>query len=98
MTDESKQPQNQKHNEDSPEHMFSFELVYFASHPGPRLRLKFFRNSSLSSRGGTLWWFKENAGGSDLEWLQRQVSALTNQSMRAKFFVASLLALSLTGG
>jgi hypothetical protein len=42
MTDESEQPQNQKHNKDSPKHMFSFELVYFTSHEGARVRLKIF--------------------------------------------------------
>jgi hypothetical protein len=45
--DESQQSQNQKHNKDSPEHMFSFELVYFASHPGARVRLKIFGISIL---------------------------------------------------
>jgi hypothetical protein len=39
---ESQQREDQKHNKDSPEHMFSFELVYFASHAGVRVRLKIF--------------------------------------------------------
>jgi hypothetical protein len=39
---ESQQREDQQHNKDSPEHMFSFELVYFASHAGVRLRLKIF--------------------------------------------------------
>src|SRR3954447_22062096 len=47
MTDEAEKPENQQHNKNSPEHMFSFELVYFASHPGSRVRLKIFENSSL---------------------------------------------------
>jgi hypothetical protein len=41
---ETEQPQNQKNYKDSPKHMFSFELVYFASFPGRRVRLKIFRN------------------------------------------------------
>jgi hypothetical protein len=41
MTDESEEPENQQHNKNSPEHMFSFELVYFASHAGSRVRLRF---------------------------------------------------------
>jgi hypothetical protein len=42
---ESQQREDQQHNKDSPEHMFSFELVYFASHAGVRLRLKIFEKS-----------------------------------------------------
>jgi hypothetical protein len=42
--DESQERENQQHNKDSPEHMFSFELVYFASHAVARLRLKIFGN------------------------------------------------------
>jgi hypothetical protein len=42
MTDEPEQPKNEQHNEDSPKHMISFELVYFASRAGPRVRLKIF--------------------------------------------------------
>src|SRR5437764_3801936 len=45
MTDESEQPEDQKHNKDSPEHMFSFELVYFASFAEGWVRLKIFRIS-----------------------------------------------------
>src|SRR4051812_47975736 len=71
VTDESEQPENQQHNENSPEHMFSFELVYFASFPGRRVRLKIFGKSSLFPRAGSLWRFKESTGGSDLEGLQR---------------------------
>jgi hypothetical protein len=41
--DKSQQREDQQHNKDSPEHMFSFELVYFASHAGARLRLKIFK-------------------------------------------------------
>jgi hypothetical protein len=32
--------------------MFSFELVYFASHPAARVRLKDFQLSALSAPGG----------------------------------------------
>jgi hypothetical protein len=39
---EPQQREDQQHNKDSPEHMFSFELVYFASHTEVRLRLKIF--------------------------------------------------------
>jgi hypothetical protein len=52
---ESKQGEDQQHNKDSPEHMFSFELVYFASHAGVRLRLKIFgwrpRFEKITTRG-----------------------------------------------
>jgi len=41
---EAEQPQNQKNYKDSPKHMFSFELVYFASFAERPLRLKIFRN------------------------------------------------------
>jgi hypothetical protein len=41
---ESQQREDQQHNKDSPEHMFSFELVYFASHAEVRLRLRFLKN------------------------------------------------------
>jgi hypothetical protein len=41
---EAEQPQNQKNYKDSPKHMFSFELVYFASFPERWLRLKIFSN------------------------------------------------------
>jgi hypothetical protein len=36
---ESQQREDQQNNKDSPKHMFSFELVYFASHAGGRSRL-----------------------------------------------------------
>jgi hypothetical protein len=49
--DESQQGQNQQHNKDSPEHMFSFGLVYFASFPGASPRLKIFENSRAFSAG-----------------------------------------------
>lgn len=53
MTDESEEPENQQHNKDSPEHMFSFELVYFASFPEVRVRLNIFAALSFSfPRGG----------------------------------------------
>src|SRR3954470_946943 len=71
MTDESEEPENQQHNKNSPEHMFSFELVYFASHPGSRVRLRFSEILYSFSRGGSLWHFEESTGGSDLEGLQR---------------------------
>jgi hypothetical protein len=45
---EPEQPENQKHNEEGPEHMFSFELVYFASFAGRRPRLKIFENPRAS--------------------------------------------------
>jgi hypothetical protein len=32
--------------------MFSFELVYFASHPAAQVRLKDFQFAALSARGG----------------------------------------------
>src|SRR5256714_11463230 len=43
VTDEAEQPQNQKNYKDSPEHMFPFELVYFASRARARLRVKIFQ-------------------------------------------------------
>jgi hypothetical protein len=49
---ESQQGEDQQHNKDSPEHMFSFELVYFASHAGARLRLKIFEKSRGWGRTG----------------------------------------------
>src|SRR5205085_4976741 len=49
MSDEPEQPQNQEHNKDSPEHMFSFELVYFASRPRVRLRVKIFQNRAVGN-------------------------------------------------
>src|SRR2546423_5004890 len=55
VSDEPEQPQNQEHNKDSPEHMFSFELVYFASREGVRLRVKIFQNRAV----GNCW----RAGG-----------------------------------
>jgi hypothetical protein len=42
VTNETEEPKNEQHNEDSPKHIFSFELVYFASRAGPRVRLKIF--------------------------------------------------------
>jgi hypothetical protein len=42
--DESEQSQNQQHDKDSPEHMFSFELVYFTSFGGFGVRLRFLKN------------------------------------------------------
>jgi hypothetical protein len=53
--DESQQSQNQQHNKDSPEHMFSFELVYFASHPAARVRLKDFQLAAVSAPGRRLY-------------------------------------------
>src|SRR5205085_4067435 len=49
MSDEPEQPKNQEHNKDSPEHMFSFELVYFASRPRVRLRVKIFQNRAVGN-------------------------------------------------
>jgi hypothetical protein len=49
--DESQQSQNQKHNKDGPEHMFSFELVYFASHPEAQVRLKDFQFTAVCAPG-----------------------------------------------
>src|SRR4051794_29839105 len=43
VTDESEKPENQENNEDGPEHMFSFELVYFASRARAELRVKIFQ-------------------------------------------------------
>src|SRR6266404_1132538 len=43
MTDETEEPENQEHHEDSPKHMFSFELVSFASRVGARVRLTFLK-------------------------------------------------------
>jgi hypothetical protein len=42
--------------------MFSFGLVYFASHPGAQVRLKIFRFSYSFARGAALWRFKEITG------------------------------------
>ena len=42
LSDETEEPQNQENDEDSPEHMFSFWLVSFASCAEPLVRLKFF--------------------------------------------------------
>jgi hypothetical protein len=43
VTDESEKPEDQQNNEDSPKHMFSFELVYFASRALVELRVKIFQ-------------------------------------------------------
>src|SRR3954469_10585832 len=51
MANESQEPENQQHNKDSPEHMFSFELVYFASHARARVRVRFFK----FARVGMCW-------------------------------------------
>jgi hypothetical protein len=48
---ESQQGEDQQHNKDSPEHMFSFELVYFTSQAGVRLRLKIFENPAGGRSG-----------------------------------------------
>jgi hypothetical protein len=48
---EPQQREDQQHNKDSPEHMFSFELVYFASHAEVRLRLKIFENPAGGRSG-----------------------------------------------
>jgi hypothetical protein len=40
---EAEQPEHQKNNEDSPKHMFSFELVYFASFAEVGSRSKIFK-------------------------------------------------------
>jgi hypothetical protein len=48
--DESEQRQNQEHDEDGPEHMFSFELVYFTSFPRLGVRLKIFEKSPQRDR------------------------------------------------
>jgi hypothetical protein len=49
MANESEEPENQQHNKDSPEHMFSFELVYFASHARVRLRVNIFQIRSVGN-------------------------------------------------
>jgi hypothetical protein len=49
--DESQQGEDQQHNEDSPEHMFSFALVYFASFAAGSVRLKIFGNPGAFSAG-----------------------------------------------
>jgi hypothetical protein len=49
--DESQEGENQKHDKDGPEHIFSFELVYFASFAERQLRLKIFENPSASLSG-----------------------------------------------
>src|SRR6266513_2645346 len=54
MTDETEEPENQENNEDSPEHMFSFRLIYVASRAGARPRLKIFENPSLARTGAGL--------------------------------------------
>src|ERR1041384_6402107 len=43
VSDESEEPEDQQNNEDSPKHMFSFELVYFASRARDEMRVKIFR-------------------------------------------------------
>jgi hypothetical protein len=62
--------------------MFSFELVYFASHPEVRVRLKI---------------FEKPAGGLDSKRLERRCS-LNLLIMRSKFVVGSLLLVALAGG
>jgi hypothetical protein len=56
---EAEQPENQKNDEDCPKHMFSFELVYFASfaESSPRLKILCIRHSFLGCRN--LWWVKK---------------------------------------
>jgi hypothetical protein len=74
--------------------MFSFELVYFASHAGVRLRLKIFLDNSGNSRaseGRINYWrpgFEKN----------RTRCSLNHVFMRSKFFVGSLLVMALAGG
>jgi hypothetical protein len=43
VTDETEEPENQENDENSPEHMFSFGLVSFASCAEPPVRLKIFK-------------------------------------------------------
>jgi hypothetical protein len=51
LTDETEKPENQENDKDSPEHMFSFGLVSFASCAMPRVRLKFFKIRAALSEG-----------------------------------------------
>jgi hypothetical protein len=71
---ETEKPQNQQDYEDSPKHMFSFELVYFTSRVGPRVRLKIFYFCALSSREEPLWRVEEITGFYDSKALQRECS------------------------
>jgi hypothetical protein len=87
VTNESEEPENQQHNKDSPEHMFSFELVYFASHEHVRLRVKIFQISRLgkllAARGRNRYNPSDRAN---------------RHFMRIKFLIVLLLALSLNSG
>jgi hypothetical protein len=49
VTDEAEKPENQKHNKNSPEHMFSFGLVYFTSFIGLAARLRILQIPELSA-------------------------------------------------
>ena len=52
VSDEPEKPEDQENNEDGPEHMFSFELVYFASHARVELGVRFFKFAQLEIAGG----------------------------------------------
>src|ERR1043165_5630983 len=43
VPDESEEPEDQQNYEDSPKHMFSFELVYFASRARVEMRVNIFQ-------------------------------------------------------
>src|SRR2546423_7575982 len=49
VTDESEKPEDQENNEDGPEHMFSFELVYFASRARVEMRVKIFQIRAIGN-------------------------------------------------
>src|SRR5436305_14971921 len=55
---EAEKPENQKHDEDSPEHMVSFGLVSSASCAEPPVRLRFFDSSDFRPRGRLLHKFE----------------------------------------
>jgi hypothetical protein len=87
VTDESEKPENQENNEDGPEHMFSFELVYFASRARVRLRVKIFQIRAVGNcwRPGT-------------ESTTTRLTVSTSFSMRIKLLLIVLLAVNLAGG
>src|SRR5438045_4723875 len=94
MTDESEQPEDQKHNKDSPEHMFSFELVYFASCADEAARLKIFRIRKLFSPGEALYGDLKKVLAAQI-WNDYNACIDSNrQPMRFKILFTSLLALA----
>jgi hypothetical protein len=78
--------------------MFSFELVYFASHPAVRVRLKDFRFATLSSRERGFMEFRRNCWRLGFRRTKTRVSVQPYQAMHFKFLVVCVLGLILTGG